>query len=358
VNNNVIQPAAHKVTNAVNTVVNTTVSLAQQAKTQLGAMASAAVIAYRSTTSYISQKTAEAKAELAKFVCTTKNTLTNAWEKYVPQSIQNLPWGTIGKVAMMVGGAALTIATLGAAGPVVGAIMVGALVVNTGIEINDMVADATGKNFIKDTICSGSAACYTAVEIGGAALGMVGPNGAAGAAKAAATAADAEKAATAATDTARIADAATGAEKAANAAGGASRIENAGEAALPLSGRTQLADAFGDEAIRNARRAPHEEGYFDVIGHGTPTDISGMPASDVAAAVRETPSWNGQDVRLLSCSTGGCPINGGESIAQQLADALQVHVKAPTTDILIDGRGKITFDPGGTWKIFSPATEG
>jgi len=127
---------------------------------------------------------------------------------------------------------------------------------------------------------------------------------------------------------------------------------------LPLSGRIQLEDTFGDEAIWNARRAPHEEGYFDVIGHGTPTDISGRSAPDVAAAVRATPSWNGQDVRLLSCSTRGCPINGGESIAQELADALQVQVKAPTTDILVDGRGKITFDSGGTWKIFSPATEG
>lgn len=156
------------------------------------------MIAYRSTTAYIAQKTAEAKAELAKFVCTTKNMLSNTWEKYVPESIQNLPWGTIEKVAMMVGGAALTIATLGAAGPVVGAIMIGALVVNTGIEVNDMVADATGHNFIKDTVCSGNSACYTGIEIGGAVLGMVGPSSAAGAAKAAEAAADAEKAAKAA----------------------------------------------------------------------------------------------------------------------------------------------------------------
>ena len=230
VNNNIIQPAAHAVSNAVNTVVNTAVSIAQQAKTAVGAMASAAVVAYRSTTQYIAQKTAEAKAELAKFVCTTKNVLTNAWEKYVPESIQNLPWGTIGKVAMMVGGAALTIATLGAAGPVVGAIMVGALVVNTGIEVNDMVADATGKNFIKDTICSGNAACYTGIEIGGAVLGMVGPTGAAGAAKAADAAADAEKAAKAAAeagDAAKAASAATDAEKAATAAADANKATDA-----------------------------------------------------------------------------------------------------------------------------------
>ena len=82
---------------------------------------------------------------------------------------------------------------------VVGSPVAGAgLPANTGIEVNDMVADATGKNFIKDTICSGNPTCYTGIEIGGAVLGMVGPTGAAGAAKAAAEAGDAAKAAKAA----------------------------------------------------------------------------------------------------------------------------------------------------------------
>ena len=114
-----------------------------------------------------------------------------------------------------------------AAGPVVGAIMIGALVVNTGIEVNDMVADATGHNFIKDTVCSGNAACYTGIEIGGAVLGMVGPTGAAGAAKAAEAAADAEKAAKAAVEAEKVASAATDAEKAATAAADANKVTDA-----------------------------------------------------------------------------------------------------------------------------------
>jgi len=51
-------------------------------------------------------------------------------------------------------------------------------------------------------------------------------------------------------------------------------------------------------------------------------------------------------------------MSGGPSIAQQLADTLQVNVKAPTTDIYVSSRGGVTFDPGGQWSIFTPTTGG
>jgi filamentous hemagglutinin len=85
-------------------------------------------------------------------------------------------------------------------------------------------------------------------------------------------------------------------------------------------------------------KIPGEEGYFDVIGHGTPTTVSGMSADEVEQIIRQQPAWQGQDVRLLSCSTGGCPVEGGAPIAQQLADFLGVGVKAPTSVFLVSGR--------------------
>ena len=75
-----------------------------------------------------------------------------------------------------------------------------------------------------------------------------------------------------------------------------------------------------------------------------------MPA-DVAAKIRATPGWNGQNVRLLACDTA-CPSG---TFAQDLANALGVTVKAPTTKIGASGSGRTLeiFD-GGEWKWFSP----
>ena len=107
---------------------------------------------------------------------------------------------------------------------------------------------------------------------------------------------------------------------------------------------------MGDVAIRNAMRVKPEAGVFDVIGHGTPSSVSGMSASDLAGAIRARPGWGGQDIRLLSCSTG-CPTG---TFAQDLANDLGVVVRAPTSDIFVSSRGGITFENGGGWRIFSP----
>lgn len=112
----------------------------------------------------------------------------------------------------------------------------------------------------------------------------------------------------------------------------------------------QTESAFGDKAIQNALKVPGEDGYFDVVGHGTPFDVSGMSSSELAAQVEANPGWGGQDVRLLSCSTG-CPSG---TYAQDLANQLGVTVQAPTTDILVSGRGGISFLDGGGWKWFMP----
>jgi hypothetical protein len=107
--------------------------------------------------------------------------LSDGWQS-VKQAVADLPWGTIGQVALMVGGAALTIATLGAAGPVVGTIMVAGLVASTAMDVNEMVADATGTNFIRDQLLGGNEALYGALTLTTGLLGFVGPGGAANAA--------------------------------------------------------------------------------------------------------------------------------------------------------------------------------
>jgi hypothetical protein len=118
-----------------------------------------------------------------------------------------------------------------------------------------------------------------------------------------------------------------------------------------LSGRMVTESGYGDIAIRNALRADPEAGMFDVIGHGTPSSVSGMSSSELAAQIRANSGWAGQDVRLLSCSTG-CPSGG---FAQGLANDLGVTVRAPSTDIYVSSRGGITFDPGGYWRTFTPS---
>lgn len=122
------------------------------------------------------------------------------------------------------------------------------------------------------------------------------------------------------------------------------------EEGLSLSGRMQTESAFGDKAIQNALKVPGEEGYFDVVGHGTPSDVSGMSPAELAAKLEANPGWGGQNVRLLSCSTG-CPSG---TYAQDLANQLGVTVQAPTTDFLVSGRGGITFLDGGGWQWFRP----
>ena len=301
---------------------------------------------------YVQARTAEIKQQVIAFACTTANKLNDAWQA-TKQAVESVPWGTVGKVALMVGGAALTIATLGAAGPVVGAIMIAGLVASTAMDINDMVADATGTNFIKDKLLGGNEALYAGLEIGVAVVGLIGPNGAGNAAKLASKADD-------------VADVVSVIKNGSKAADTVSTItisnklddlpipsQFEGEISATLSGRIKVNAEFGDTAIRNASRAPREEGFFDVIAHGTPTSIADMPASEVADIIRETPSWQGQPVRLLSCSTA-CPIDGGPPVAQQLADDLGVSVKAPTTEIIVSSRGTMSLEDGGEWVVFTP----
>lgn len=105
-------------------------------------------------------------------------------------------------------------------------------------------------------------------------------------------------------------------------------------------------------------KVPRKKGFFDFAAHGTSNSIeygsrgNTMTAREVARIIKHNEAYNGEKVRLLSCSTGSTE----EGFAQQLANALGVEVEAPTDVLFVyaDGRTKIGFDGSGEMKIFKP----
>ena len=103
---------------------------------------------------------------------------------------------------------------------------------------------------------------------------------------------------------------------------------------------------------------PKKEGFFDFAAHGSATNIEYgskdkvLSAREVARIIQHSEKYNGEKVRLLSCSTGSVE----DGFAQQLANALGVEVEAPS-DILIvapNGSYKIGYDGSGEMKTFKP----
>jgi hypothetical protein len=126
-----------------------------------------------------------------------------------------------------------------------------------------------------------------------------------------------------------------------------------------------------DRFFLNASKRPDidPKGFFDVVAHGSPNKIqietpNGSVLIDHRAAARliqQQPSYNGQNIRLLSCSTGACDTG----FAQNLANKLKVDVHAPTDILWAYSNGKLvvaspTYNNKpdlrklGTIKIFSP----
>lgn len=92
------------------------------------------------------------------------------------------------------------------------------------------------------------------------------------------------------------------------------------------------------------RRDVDSGGYFDIIAHGTPSEIeitnNGVKTAiawrNAARLIRNLPGYHGQNIRLLSCSTGSQP-NG---FAQNLANKLGVNVKAPNDILWANAQGR------------------
>ena len=127
-----------------------------------------------------------------------------------------------------------------------------------------------------------------------------------------------------------------------------------------------------DTAIQKATRIPVEEGYYDVIAHGSEDSITVYSASgkihkDVSARalaryLEKYTNYEGGPVRLLSCNTGRNELG----FAYNLSFELQENVLAPN-NILWAPSGKVcgtTFDVSGNpiqddtiigwFELFSP----
>lgn len=79
----------------------------------------------------------------------------------------------------------------------------------------------------------------------------------------------------------------------------------------------------------------------------------------LAAIIRHTKGWNGQNIRLLSCSTGK-RVEGDYCFAEELANALGVKVKAPNDVLFITSAGSLTVGKHaeGEFLAFAPNQRG
>lgn len=119
------------------------------------------------------------------------------------------------------------------------------------------------------------------------------------------------------------------------ASGGIIHLEN-GFAAFPK----------GDALCENIKAVKPLKTFFDVAMHGSPTAVgygtleTNMSPRLLASVIRHMDGWNGQKIRLLSCSTG--KQTGDEyCFAEELANALGVTVKAPSDTLYISKHGVI-----------------
>ena len=98
--------------------------------------------------------------------------------------------------------------------------------------------------------------------------------------------------------------------------------------------------------------------YFDVAMHGSPTAVgfgteeTNMLPRLLASVIRHSDGWNGQKIRLLSCSTG--KQSGDEyCFAEELANTLGVEVKAPNDTLYIYKSGRMHVGNQGAGKFVS-----
>lgn len=121
----------------------------------------------------------------------------------------------------------------------------------------------------------------------------------------------------------------------------------------------------GDPLNENVKRVKPLKTYFDVAMHGSQTAVGfgtkelNMSPRLLAAVIRHSKGWNGQKVRLLSCSTGA-RMENDYCFAEELANALGVEVKAPDDVLFISGAGVLKVGIHGEGNIlpFTPNQRG
>lgn len=114
---------------------------------------------------------------------------------------------------------------------------------------------------------------------------------------------------------------------------------------------------LADDCHESVANSQTYGGYLDVVMHGdesgTQADISGdridFTMNQTASMIRESPSWGGRPIRLMSCSTGRA------GYAQTLADEISAPVYAPSDILQVRRDGSMFVANGGSWRRFEPS---
>lgn len=117
----------------------------------------------------------------------------------------------------------------------------------------------------------------------------------------------------------------------------------------------------GDPLNENVRMVTPLENCFDIAVHGTPTAVGfgttkvNMSPRLLANYILHSEGYRGQNIRLLSCSTGKS-MNGEYCFAEELANILNVEVYAPNDTLYIFPSGRISIgdDGSGSFILYKP----
>jgi hypothetical protein len=113
-----------------------------------------------------------------------------------------------------------------------------------------------------------------------------------------------------------------------------------------------------DKFSINAQHRELLEGYYDVIAHGNPRKISidtmepklGVNHRTLAKILEHRPDYNGECIRMLSCSTGALP----DGFAQNLSNKMNKDVLAPSDLLWFGEKGESAISE--MQKIVDPLT--
>lgn len=110
-----------------------------------------------------------------------------------------------------------------------------------------------------------------------------------------------------------------------------------------------------DILYERIKRIEPDGNKFDVALHGSPKAVAfgsteaNMSPRLLASIIRHSEGYHGQEIRLISCSTGRV-MDGGYCFAEELANALGVTVYAPNDLIFISRDGRMSIGRCGSGK--------
>lgn len=114
----------------------------------------------------------------------------------------------------------------------------------------------------------------------------------------------------------------------------------------------------GDLLNQFIKKVKSKDSYYDVGMHGTPTamcfgtDAPNTSPRLLADVIRRRKDYNGENIRLLSCSTGKI-VDGNYCFAEELSNALGVCVEAPSDVLYIRSNGTFSVGEEETGKMIT-----